>query len=223
MNTFTTTSTTTASLSAPASGNTFIVAPAATPLAVSIERLRANLGVSDEGTVHDEFIHAALATALAQIRDVICLQPVLRETIAIEFTGNGGCQHTPRYRPMTRLTSLECWRHGGAGNGWHAISTGYRLLNEGRSGTLHYAGGFDRSTQYRATFDVGHDILPETIKQVAIEMVIVLVKNSDHKGLGEGRLGMAKLAKNFGEVAASDEFKSELSKWDRWLKLFKRP
>ena len=180
-------------------------------------------GDADKPSAFDDLLQKWIHSASKKF-EAACGQPIRRKTMVhVPLVGNGRCEYTLSYHPVSRLVSLEREQTFDV---WEAIVSGYVLRDDGGSGYwIRYDSGFTRDAIYRATFDVGYDTIPEDIETIVCDAVkLRYLDNPQH--FGGGRLGISSRAdagaagvKNITVSYSKEEFKEE---WARIAASYER-
>lgn len=176
---------------------------------VTKAQVKADLQISASDTTQDVTLDEYIDEVGARIK-AYCGQPIEQASVTETFDGNGVTSVTLGYHPMLTLSALST--RGNIAADWTAVdSSTYTLVNN----TIYSTGGFTAGeANYRATFLVGYSAssVPTDLREIAREMVVVRVRESNLSGQGERRLGYKSVSRSDHPAIATtyDDL------WPRW-------
>jgi len=149
------------------------------------------------------------------------------QTVSAEVgNGDGTEKFYPKYPPVTAVSSLQ--KRGSPTDSWaDIVSNSSNIIIDPINGEYIEVYGtsfpWGRSN-IRVTYTAGYSTVPNPIKQVCYEMVMLRFRDSNDPALGGNRLGIeSQSSSQPGGSTTSKTYADMLPKWERILARYKRP
>lgn len=183
--------------------------------------VKAYLGIS--GSDKDTLIGTFISDVSLWIEEFTG-RKIASQTVTGEIgNGSGTEYHVPKYVPVTAVTTLQ--DRETPDDSWADIvsDSDHILVDQVNGDYIELYGDIfpAGSSNIKLTYTAGYSTVPNTIKQVAYEMVAIRLRESNDPALGQNRLGMASNSSSQSGVNYSKSYIDLMPKWEKILRPYR--
>lgn len=176
--------------------------------------IKTYLGITE--ATYDATITAYIGRVESEIKDMIGQSVEKVANFDIIFKGNGKPRYLLNNSPVTAINSLSY--RATPIDSWVVIASSDYTMYQTENLYWVYYSSFSESYEYKANIDYGYTNVPEVVKQVAIEMTVDKLLDSNALAFNEQfRHGLVSRAESVNGYTGTTTFKTA----DYWHRLGK--